>query len=113
MDKIGQSGGFLGKVLGPFLNPGLPAIGNALKRSAESVLLPLGLTAVASATEAGIQKKMFGTSFGTLIISNEEKIYIKWNQVNFLITEKTAKRIGLVGRQNKNNVTWFLGLVFF
>ena len=113
MDKIGQSGGFLGNILGPFLNPGLPAIGNALKRSAESVLLPLGLTAVASATEAGIQKKMFGTSFGTLIISNEEKIYIKWNQVNFLITEKTAKRIGLVGRQNKNNVTWFLGLVFF
>ena len=54
LDKIGQSG-FLGKILGPFLNPGLPAIENALKRSVESVLLPLGLTAVASATEAGIQ----------------------------------------------------------
>ena len=47
---------------------------------------------------------MFGTDFGTLIISNEEMIYIKWNQVNFLITEKAAKRIGLVGQQNKNSV---------
>ena len=34
--------------------------------------MPLGLTAVASATDAAIQKKMFGCGMTTLIISNKE-----------------------------------------
>ena len=44
---------------------------NALKPLAKSVLIPLGLTATASATDAVIHKIMFGSSATTLIISNE------------------------------------------
>ena len=51
-----QSGGFLGKFLGPLLKTGLPLIKNVIKPLAKSVLIPLGLTAAASAADAGIQK---------------------------------------------------------
>ena len=68
----GQSGGFLGRLLGPLLKTGLPLIGNVFKPLAKSVLISLGLTAAASATDAAIHKKIFGTCFTTLIISNEE-----------------------------------------
>ena len=47
-------------------------IENVLKPSAKSVLTPLGLMAAASATDAAIHKKMFGSGFTTLIIFNEE-----------------------------------------
>ena len=70
--KIGQSGGCLGRFLGPLLKTVLPLRGNVLKPLAKSVLIPLGLTAAASATDAAIQKKMFGSGVTTLIISNEE-----------------------------------------
>ena len=50
----------------------MPLVGNVLKPLAKSVLKPLGLTASASATDAAIHKKMFGSGFTTLIISNEE-----------------------------------------
>ena len=43
-----------------------------LKPSAKNDLIPLGLTAAASATEAAIHKKMFRHGTTTLIISNEE-----------------------------------------
>ena len=43
-----------------------------LKPVAKSVLIPLGLTAAASAADAVIHKKMFGSGNTTLIISNEE-----------------------------------------
>ena len=100
MHKIGKSGGFLGRLLGPLLKTGLPLIGNVLKPLAKSVLLPLGLTATASATDAGIQKKMFETGFRTLIICNEEMIYIKRNQVNFSVYGKDSKK-KRVGRSAK------------
>ena len=48
MHKIGQSGGFLGRLLESLLKNGLPLMKNALKPLAKSVLIPLGLTAVAS-----------------------------------------------------------------
>ena len=70
--KIGQSGGFLGRLLGPLLKTGLPLIGNLLKPLGKSVLIPLGLTVVASATDAPIQKKIYGSGTTTSIISNEE-----------------------------------------
>ena len=72
LHKIGQSGGFLGRLLGPLLKTGLPLIGNLLKPLGKSVLIPLGLTAVASATDAPIQKKIYGSGTTTSIISNEE-----------------------------------------
>ena len=55
--KIIQSGGFLGKLLDPLLKTGLPLIKNVIKPLAKSVLIPLVLTAAASAVDAGIQKK--------------------------------------------------------
>ena len=70
MHKIGQSGGFLDRVLGPLLKTGLPLIGSLLKPLAKSILIPLALTAAASATDAAIHKKMFGSGTTTLIISN-------------------------------------------
>ena len=81
MHKIGLSEGFLGRLLGPLLNTGLPLIKNVLKSLAKSVLIPLGLTAKASATDAAIHKKMFrsgrhsefASRMTTLIISSEER----------------------------------------
>ena len=69
---MGLSGGFLGRLLGPLLKAGLPLIGNLLKPLAKSVLIPLGLTAAESATDAVIHKKMFGSGVTKLIISNQE-----------------------------------------
>ena len=67
-----QSGGFLGKLLGPLLKTGLPLIKNVIKPLAKIVLIPLGLTAAASAADAGIHKKILGSGNTTLIISNDE-----------------------------------------
>ena len=39
---------------------------------AKNILAPLGITAIASAIDAGIQKKIRGSGAATLIISNEE-----------------------------------------
>ena len=57
LSKIIQSGGFLGRLLGPLLKTGLPLIKNVIKPLAKSVLIPLGLTAAASAADTGIPKK--------------------------------------------------------
>ena len=51
-------------------------IGNVLKPLAKSVLITLGLTAAASATDAAIHKKMFGSGVATLMILNEEMKHI-------------------------------------
>ena len=40
---------------------------------AKNALAPLGITAVASGIDAGIQKKIHGSGTATLIISNEER----------------------------------------
>ena len=77
LSRMIQSGGFLGRLLGPLLKTGLPLIKNVIKPLAKSVLIPLGLTAPASATDVGIHKIILGSghnrpSFATLIISNYE-----------------------------------------
>ena len=72
LHKIEQSGGFLGRPLGPLLKNGLSLIGNALKPLAKSVLIPLALIAATSATYAAIHNKMFASRVTTLIISNKE-----------------------------------------
>ena len=74
--KIIQSGGFLGRLLGPLLKTGLPLISNVIKPLAKSVLIPLGLTAAA------------GNNI-TLKISNDE--------INDIIeTVKSLKDSGLL-----------------
>ena len=61
LSKMIQSGGFLGRLLGPLLKTGLPLIKNVIKPLAKSVLIPLRLTAAASAADAGIHKKISGS----------------------------------------------------
>ena len=73
LSKVIQSGGFLGRLLGPLLKTGLPRIKYVIKPLAKSVLIPLGLTPAASAADAGIHKKILGSGkTATLIISNNE-----------------------------------------
>ena len=74
LHNMGQSGKFLGTLLGPLLKTGFPSMKNVLKPLADCVLIPLGLTA--SAADAAIQKKIFGSGMTTLIISNEEMDHI-------------------------------------
>ena len=68
ISKIIQSGGVLGSLLskltGPLMKVAIPL--------AKNVLAPLGITAAASAIDAGIQKKIHGSGTTTLIISIEE-----------------------------------------
>ena len=78
LSKMIQSGGFLGRLLGPLLKTGLPIIKNVIKPLAKSVLILLGLTAAASAADSGIHKKILGSGYNTnnntttLIIANNE-----------------------------------------
>ena len=66
--KMIQPGRFLGllssKLTGPLMKVAVPL--------AKNILAPLGVTASASAINAGIQKKIHGLWTTTLIISNEE-----------------------------------------
>ena len=66
--KIVQCRGFLASLLrklaGPLMKVAIPL--------AKLFLAPLGITAAASAIDAGYQKKMHGSGTTTLIISNEE-----------------------------------------
>ena len=68
-----QSGGFLGKLLGPLLKTRLPLMKSVITPLAKSALVPLGLIAEASAADAGIYKKILGSGNNTtLIISNKD-----------------------------------------
>ena len=69
LHKIGQSGGFLARLLGPLLKTRFPLKGNVLKLLPKRVLIPSGLAAVAAAaTDAVIHKNIFGSGATTLII---------------------------------------------
>ena len=57
LHKSGRSAGILGRRFGPLLKTGWPLMKNVLKPLVKSVLIPLGLTAGASATDETIQKK--------------------------------------------------------
>ena len=52
-----QSGGFLGRLLGPLLKTRLPLIKSVVRPLDKSVLIPLELIVAASAADAGIRKK--------------------------------------------------------
>ena len=60
----------------------------------KNILAPLGITAAASAIDAGIQKKIHGSGTTTLIISNKEmndimKIVQNLEDSNILLKEVT------------------------
>ena len=73
-----QSGGFLGRLLGPLLRTRLPLMKSVIAIAISHWLKPLGLTAAASAADAGIHKKILGSGHNnnnnntTLIISKDE-----------------------------------------
>ena len=66
--KLIQSGGFLGSLLSKLAGP-LMKVPVTL---AKNILAPLGITAVASAIDAGIQKKIHGSGTKNLIIPNKK-----------------------------------------
>ena len=75
LSKTIQSGGFLGRLLGPLLRTGFPLMKSVIKPLAKSVLVPLGLTVAASAADSGIHKKILRSGHNnntTRIISNDE-----------------------------------------
>ena len=122
LHKMGQSRGFLGRFLGPLLKTGLPLMKNVVKSLAKSVLIPLGFTASASATDAAIHKEMFGSGrprmlasrpsdlaphTTTLIISNEEKNYIMKRIKSLegcgLLIKGVSKQIKMKKENNKED----------
>ena len=77
----------------------MPLIGNVIKPLTKRVLIPLGLIAAASATDAAVYKKMFRSGFKTLIIYNEVM-----NDIMKIV--KSLEELGLlikgVSETNKN-----------
>ena len=69
LSKTAQLGGFLNRLLGPLLKTGLTLIGNVLKSLTKNVLVPLELTATASAIGTAVQKKLFSSGTTTLMFS--------------------------------------------
>ena len=71
---------FLGRLLGPLLKKGLPLI-KKYKPLAKSVFIPLGLTAAASAVDAGIHKKILRSSHhpSSSALHNDNTILIMSN----------------------------------
>ena len=57
LSKMMQSGGFLGKLVGPLLKTRVLSMKNIIKPSSKSLLIPTGLTVAASAADAGIHKE--------------------------------------------------------
>ena len=83
-----QSGGFLGRLLGPLLKTGLPLIKNVIKPLAKNVLIPSGLTAAAPVAGAGIHKKILGSGNNNntiLMISNDEMKKIIESSMKILV----------------------------
>ena len=66
-----QEGGFL-NFLRPLMTAGLSLMKSVLTPLAKSVLLPFGLSAAMSGTDAVIQTKIHGSGTTALIISNEK-----------------------------------------
>ena len=61
ISKMIQSEEFLGRFVGPLLNTGLLLMKNVIKPLAESVSVPLRLTAVTSTADTGIHNKILGS----------------------------------------------------
>ena len=112
MHKIGQSGGFLGRLLGPLLKTELALMKNVLKPLAKIVLILLALTAAAAATDAAIHKKMFGSGTTTLINSNEEMTdimkIVKPLEESSLLRNDVSKTIKNEAKEQKGG---FLGML--
>ena len=110
ISKITQSGGFLGslfsKLVDPLIKVAIPL--------AKNVLAPLGITAAASAIDAGIQKKRRVSGTTTLTISNKEmndimKIVQALEHSNILLNGVTKTFKNKTKKQKGGFLTVLLG----
>ena len=110
ISQIIQSGGFLGslltKIAGPLMKVAVPL--------AKNVLAPWRITAVASAIDAGIQKKIHGSVPTTLIISNGEindkmKIVQALEDSNILLKRVTKTIKNEIKEQKRGFLSMLLG----
>ena len=122
--KIVKLGGFLGRFLGPILKTWLPLMKNVIKPLAKYVLIPLGLTAAASAADSGIHKKILGSGCchssssashnnAILIISNDEMEdiirIVKSLEDSGLLSKRFSETIQNEAKEQKGG---FLGMLF-
>ena len=78
---------------------------------AKNVLAPLGITAAASAIDAGIQKKIHGSGTTTLIISNEEINY-KIKMFKLLKIQIFYRVTKIIKNEAKEQKGGFLSMLF-
>ena len=102
-----QSGGSLGRPLGPLLKTGLPFMKNIIKQLAKSVLISLELTTAVWEADAGIHKKILVSGTTALIISNEEmegimKIVKSVEDSSFLLKQVSGTIQNEAKEQNDN-----------
>ena len=71
LPKMIQSGGLVGRLLGPLLKTGFPLMKSVIQPLAKSVLIPLGLTAAA---DAAIHKKLLVAGHNTTLITSNNKM---------------------------------------
>ena len=77
--KVEQSGKIFPRILRPLLKTGIPLMKNVTKPLAKSVLIRSSLTASASATEAGIYKKILGPGSPSDVVQRITTLII-WNK---------------------------------
>ena len=91
----------LGRILGTLLKTGVPIIGKVLKALAKSVLVPLGLIAAASATDADIHKKMFQSGKHPSDLAKQITLTIFNEEINEIM--KIVKSLEELAKQLKIN----------
>ena len=97
---ISQEGGFLNFVR-PLMAAGLPLMRNVLTPLAKIVVIPLGLTAAASATDTAIQKKNVGSGMKEMeesikIVKSLEKSGLLIKGVSETIKNETEQKGGFL-----------------
>ena len=117
LSKMIQSGGFIGRVLGPVLRKGLPLMKSVIKPLANIVLVSLGLTAAASAADAVIHETNLESSHNTtLMISNNEikdilKVVKSLEDSGILLKEVRETIKNKSKEQNRGFLSMLLGIL--
>ena len=95
--KIGQSGGFLSRLLRSITENKL-LMKNILKPLAKGVLIPLGLTAAAAAaaTDTAIHKKIFGSGTHPSDLAKRTTLIILNEKMNIMKIVKPLEESGLI-----------------
>ena len=95
LHKIGQSGGFLSRLLRTITENKL-LMKNVLKPLAKGVLIPLGLTAAAAATDTAIHKKTFGSGTHPSDLAKRTTLIILNEKMNIMKIVKPLEESGLI-----------------